>query len=54
MKTFDEDYIRGLVYSNTFQETSDEIECFIKGAIWWEKERTKIMDEYEQNILNGN
>ena len=43
-----DDMIRQWVYENTFQETSDEIECFIKGAIWMaEKWRKAIEDEGE-------
>lgn len=53
MKTLSDNEIRELVYSQTYQETSSDIERFINGAIWYRDTMENITKEYEQDIING-
>jgi hypothetical protein len=53
MKTLSDNEIRELIYTQTMHETSDDIEWFIRGAIWYRDITNKMNEEYEQGVING-
>ncbi len=52
MKRLTDDEIKEMVYSQTHQETSREIEVFINGAIWYRDTTEEMTKTYEQDIIN--
>ena len=52
MKAPTEKEIREEIYSLTYQETTPEVECFIKGALWVVKKWAKAIED--ESTDNGN